>query len=57
MHSAIPASLRCPVSGDKLVLSEDKKELISEKAQLAFPIRDGIPVLLPKQARKLQTET
>lgn len=43
----------CPLS--KTVLQYDAKaqELISRSAKLAFPIRDGIPILLPEEARKI----
>lgn len=43
----------CPLS--KTVLHYDPKaqELISRAAKLAFPIRDGIPILLPEEARKI----
>ena len=43
--------LVCPVSKDNLSLIGD--ELISKKGMLAFPIRDGIPVMLENEARKL----
>ena len=45
--------LVCPLT--KGVLEYDKKnsELISRKAGLAYPIRDGIPIMLPDEARKL----
>ena len=44
----------CPLS--KTVLHYDAKaqELISRAAKLAFPIRDGIPILLPEEARKIE---
>jgi len=45
--------LVCPVTKDKLLLDEDNNELISKKANLAYPIRDGIPIMLPEEARKL----
>ncbi|SFV69307.1 FIG002473: Protein YcaR in KDO2-Lipid A biosynthesis cluster [hydrothermal vent metagenome] len=43
--------LVCPKSKEKLVLKGN--ELICEKSQLAYPIIDGIPVLLEEEARKL----
>lgn len=46
--------LVCPLT--KTTLEYDKKanELISKKAKLAFPIRDGIPIMLVDEARKLE---
>ena len=45
--------LVCPITHNMLFLSEDKKELISKNAKLAFPIKDGIPILIIKEARQL----
>lgn len=45
--------LVCPVTKGSLVYDENAQELISEKAGLAYPIRDGIPVMLPEEARML----
>ena len=45
--------LVCPVTKDKLLLDEENNELISKKANLAYPIRDGITIMLPEEARKL----
>ena len=45
--------LCCPVSGGDLSFASDKNELISERAGLAFPVREGIPVLLEEEARRL----
>ena len=45
--------LVCPITHNMLSLSEDKKELISINANLAFPIKDGIPILVVKEARQL----
>ena len=46
--------LICPVTKEKLILDIRKKELVSKKANLAYPIRDGIPVLLKEEARKIK---
>lgn len=46
-------ALICPVTHTRLELSEDRSELISRAAGLAYPIRDGIPVMLPDEARRL----
>jgi len=45
--------LVCPVTKTALSYDREKQELISEKAKLAFPIRDGIPIMLVEEARKL----
>lgn len=47
--------LVCPVTGCVLHYNEEHQELISEKARLAFPIRDGIPIMLASEARPLDT--
>jgi len=46
--------LICPVTGGPLVFDRDACELISTKAKLAFPIRDGLPILLESEARDLE---
>jgi uncharacterized protein YbaR (Trm112 family) len=45
--------LVCPVTKTTLIYNRDRQELISKKAGLAYPIRDGIPVMLPEEARAL----
>lgn len=45
--------LVCPVTKGPLHYDRDAGELISRKAGLAFPIRDGIPIMLPDEARPL----
>jgi len=45
--------LVCPVTKTTLVLSTDRSELISRAARLAFPIRDGIPLMTTDTARDL----
>jgi uncharacterized protein YbaR (Trm112 family) len=45
--------LVCPVTKGPLDYDEAKQELISRQARLAYPIRDGIPVMLPSEARSL----
>ena len=45
--------LVCPLSKGPLEYDRDNNELISHKAGLAFPIRDGIPIMLPGEARSL----
>ena len=48
--------LACPVTKGSLIYDEDKQELISTSARLAYPIRDDIPVMLEEEARQLSTE-
>jgi uncharacterized protein len=45
--------LVCPVTQGRLDFDKDTNELISKRANLAFPIRDGIPIMLEDEARKL----
>jgi uncharacterized protein YbaR (Trm112 family) len=47
--------LVCPVSKGRLVFDRERNELVSEKARLAYPIRDGIPIMLESEARRLET--
>lgn len=46
--------LVCPLTKQSLEYRRDTQELISRSARLAFPIRDGIPVLLVDEARQLE---
>ncbi|MGH8714408.1 MAG: Trm112 family protein [Casimicrobiaceae bacterium] len=45
--------LVCPVTKGPLIYDRERQELISKSARLAYPIRDGIPVMLEEEARKL----
>jgi uncharacterized protein YbaR (Trm112 family) len=45
--------LVCPVTKGPLTYDRERQELISRAARLAYPIRDGIPVMLEDEARKL----
>jgi uncharacterized protein YbaR (Trm112 family) len=45
--------LVCPVTKGQLEYDAEHQELISRSAKLAYPIRDGIPIMLPEEARKL----
>lgn len=45
--------LVCPVTKGPLVLDKERQELLSRAAGLAYPIRDGIPVLIEDEARRL----
>jgi uncharacterized protein YbaR (Trm112 family) len=46
--------LVCPVTKGPLEYDAAKQELVSRKAKLAYPIRDGIPIMLPEEARRLE---
>ena len=45
--------LVCPVTHGPLTYARDAGELISASARLAYPVRDGVPVMLPEEARPL----
>jgi hypothetical protein len=45
-----------PVTKGPLIYDSKRQELISPAARLAYPIRDGIPVMLPEEARELTSE-
>ena len=46
--------LVCPVTRQALTYDKGNNELVSKAAKLAYPIRDGIPIMLPEEARKLE---
>jgi len=48
--------LVCPVTKTTLIYDEARQELISRAARIAYPIRDGIPIMLPDEARPLAEE-
>jgi uncharacterized protein YbaR (Trm112 family) len=45
--------LVCPITKGPLRYNADAQELISEQAHLAYPIREGIPIMLPDEARQI----
>ena len=45
--------LVCPLTKDTLDYDAGRQELVSRSARLAYPIRDGIPIMLPEEARAL----
>ena len=45
-----------PVTKGPLVYDSKRQELLSRAARLAYPIRDGIPVMLPEEAREMSSE-
>jgi uncharacterized protein len=46
--------LVCPITKGPLEFDAAKQELVSRSAKLAYPIRDGIPIMLPEEARKIE---
>jgi uncharacterized protein YbaR (Trm112 family) len=48
--------LVCPVTKGPLTYDRQKQELVSRSARLAYPVRDGIPVMLEEEARRLTPE-
>ncbi len=48
--------LVCPVTHGPLRYDRDRQELISEQAGLAYPVRDGIPIMLADEARPLDAD-
>jgi uncharacterized protein YbaR (Trm112 family) len=56
-HTVDPRLLEvlvCPVTKSPLRYDRERQELISDAAKLAYPIRDGVPIMLPDEARKLE---
>ncbi len=53
MDSKLLEMLVCPVTKGPLQYDREKQELVSKSARLAYPVRDGIPVMLEEEARKL----
>ena len=45
--------LVCPLTKETLLWDSEKNELISKKAKLAYKVKNGIPILLPEEARKI----
>lgn len=56
MDSKLLDILVCPITKGALVYDREKQELVSRAARLAYPIRDGIPVMLEEEARKLSED-
>ena len=54
MDAKLLEILVCPVTKAPLIYDRQRQELISKPARLAYPIRDGIPVMLEEEARKLE---
>lgn len=56
MDAALLDLLVCPVTKGPLRFDREKQELISKSARLAYPVRDGIPILLESEARPLSDQ-
>ena len=56
MDAKLLELLVCPVTKGPLDYDRDKQELISRSARLAYPIRDGIPIMLEAEARTLSDD-
>ncbi|SEA08328.1 Trm112 family protein [Variovorax sp. YR216] len=56
MDTKLLELLVCPVTKGPLTWNAEKQELVSRSARLAYPVRDGIPVLLESEARPLTDE-
>lgn len=56
MDKKLLSLLVCPVSKAPLEYKEETQELVCKASGLAYPIRDGIPVMLESEARQLTTE-
>ena len=57
MNKELLNSLVCPVSGGDLVYDIELDELRCEKSQLAYPMKDGIPIMIPEEARQMVENT
>ena len=56
MDTKLLELLVCPVTKGPLIFNRDTQELLSRSARLAYPVRDGIPILLEHEARTLTEE-
>ncbi|MEN8260856.1 MAG: Trm112 family protein [Pseudomonadota bacterium] len=56
MNKKLLDILACPVTKGRLIYDKKAQELISKSARLAYPIKDGIPVMLEDEARELTLE-
>jgi len=56
MDTKLLELLVCPVTKGPLDFDREKQELISRSARLAYPVRDGIPLMLESEARTLSDE-
>jgi len=56
METKLLELLVCPVTKGPLIYLRDRQELLSRSARLAYPVRDGIPILLEHEARTISDE-
>ena len=56
MDTKLLELLVCPITKGPLEYDRDKQELVSHSARLAYPVRDGLPVLLETEARTLSDD-
>ena len=56
MDTKLLELLVCPVTKGPLIYDRERQELMSRSARLAYPVRDGIPVMLEKEARTLSDD-
>lgn len=54
MNEALLEKLVCPVTRTPLRYDSARNELVSEAAGLAYPVRDGVPVMLAEEARRIE---
>ena len=54
MNNSLLKIIVCPITKGPLVWDRKKNELISKKAKLAYPIIEGIPILIKENARKIK---
>ena len=56
MDKKLMAILACPVTKGALIYDKKKEELISIQARLAYPVRNGIPIMMEEEARVMSLE-
>ena len=54
LNKNLLSMLACPLSKEKLIYDQENNELIAKKSGLAYPVKDGIPIMLPDEARKIK---
>ena len=54
LNKNLLSMLVCPLSKEKLIYDQENNELTAKKSGLAYPVKDGIPIMLPDEARKIK---